>query len=53
MRTLRRFRARICEGLEFLGIELNGVRNAENAPLISEDSARTKVRVLCARNRKS
>ncbi len=28
-------RARICEGLDFLGLELDTARNAENAPLIS------------------
>jgi acetate kinase len=39
-------RERICEGLGFLGIELNHKRNAENAPLISPDSGRVKVRVI-------
>jgi hypothetical protein len=32
-------RPRICEGLEFLGIELNETRNARNALLISPDVA--------------
>src|SRR5947209_12920021 len=39
-------RARICEGLGFLGIELNERRNAENAPIISAQSGRVTVRVI-------
>lgn len=39
-------RARICDGLEFLGIHLNRKRNAKNAPLISSDAAPVKVRVI-------
>jgi acetate kinase len=39
-------RARICEGLGFLGIELNGPRNAENAAVISGDTNRVAVRVI-------
>jgi len=39
-------RARICDGLDFLGIELNQKRNAENAQVISQDSGRVKVRVI-------
>jgi acetate kinase len=39
-------RARICDGLGFLGIELNQKRNAENAPLSSPDAGRVKVRVI-------
>jgi acetate kinase len=39
-------RERICDGLGFLGIELNQKRNAKNAPLISPDAARVKVRVI-------
>ena len=39
-------RARICDGQGFLGIELNPKRNAQNAPLISPDSGRVKVRVI-------
>ena len=39
-------RARICEGLGFLGIELNKARNAENAAVISTDSSRVTVRVI-------
>jgi len=39
-------RARICEGLGFLGIELSEARNAENAALISADASRAAVRVI-------
>ena len=39
-------RERICGGLGFLGIELNQKRNAKNAPLISSDAGRVKVRVI-------
>ena len=39
-------RARICDGLGFLGIELDQRQNAENAPLISLGSARVEVRVI-------
>src|SRR6266496_5002499 len=39
-------RARICEGLGFLGIELNQARNAENAPVISAQSSRVTVRII-------
>jgi acetate kinase len=39
-------RERICDGLSFLGIELNRKRNAKNAPLISPDAGRVKVRVI-------
>ena len=39
-------RERICDGLGFLGVELNPTRNAKNAPLISEDGDRVKVRVI-------
>lgn len=39
-------RARICEGLDFLGVELDAGRNAANAALISADSGRVAVRVL-------
>ena len=38
-------RERICDGLGFLGIELNQKRNTKNAPLISPDAGRVKVRV--------
>jgi acetate kinase len=39
-------RERICDGLGFLGIELNQKRNAKNKPLISPDTGRVKVRVI-------
>jgi acetate kinase len=39
-------RARICEGLEFLGIQLIEARNAEAAPVISDDASRVTVRVI-------
>jgi acetate kinase len=39
-------RARICDGLAFLGVELDPQRNAENAPLISPDTGRVMVRVI-------
>jgi len=39
-------RTRICEGQEFLGIELNQRCNAEHASVISSDSGRVKVRVI-------
>jgi acetate kinase len=39
-------RARICDGLGFLGIELNASRNAESAALISEETGRVAVRVI-------
>ncbi|OIR06516.1 putative propionate kinase [mine drainage metagenome] len=39
-------RARICEGLGFLGIELDRRRNAKNATLISPNCGRIAVRVI-------
>jgi acetate kinase len=39
-------RARICEGLGFLGIELNERRNAETAGVISSETGRVSVRVI-------
>ena len=39
-------RARMCEGLEFLGIELDRVRNEANAPIISSGQSRVTVRVI-------
>jgi acetate kinase len=39
-------RERICNELGFLGIELDKKRNAGNAPLISPDAGRVKVRVI-------
>jgi acetate kinase len=39
-------RARICEGLGFLGIELDGQRNAANEGVISAAASRVAVRVI-------
>jgi acetate kinase len=39
-------RARICEGLGFLGIELHDGRNAAHAAVISADASRVTVRVI-------
>ena len=39
-------RARICDGLKFLGIELNESRNAETAGVISAAASRVTVRVI-------
>jgi acetate kinase len=39
-------RERICDGLGFLGIELDRERNAKNAPLVSSETVRVKVRVI-------
>jgi acetate kinase len=36
----------ICEGLGFLGVELNESRNAETAAVISNDASRATVRVI-------
>lgn len=40
-------RARICDGLEFLGIELELNRNAKNEDVISAQAGRVTVRVIC------
>jgi acetate kinase len=39
-------RARICEGLGFLGIELSETRNRKNAAVISSEASRVTVRVI-------
>ena len=39
-------RARICAGLEHLGIELNPSRNQANAPVVSRDGGRVEVRII-------
>jgi acetate kinase len=39
-------RARVCDGLSFLGITLDGPRNAKNASLISTDAGPVNVRVI-------
>jgi acetate kinase len=40
-------RARICEGLDFLGIKLDRTRNKENGSVISTNASRATVRVIC------
>jgi len=39
-------RARICEGLQYLGIHLDESRNAQGAALVSADSGSVAVRVI-------
>jgi acetate kinase len=39
-------RSRICEGLGFLGIQLDETRNAAGDPVISADASRAQVRVI-------
>src|SRR5246127_4754593 len=39
-------RARICEGLQYLGIHLDDARNAQCAALVSADSGPVAVRVI-------
>ncbi|MEP6793865.1 MAG: acetate/propionate family kinase [Saprospiraceae bacterium] len=39
-------RSRICNGLQFLGIELDEKRNAENGKIISSDNGRVIVRII-------
>ena len=39
-------RARICQGLNFLGLEIDPKRNARNAPVISTNHSRVRVRVI-------
>ncbi len=39
-------RARICDGLSFLGIELDEARNASSAEVISTDASQVTVRVI-------
>jgi acetate kinase len=39
-------RARICDGLGFLGVQLDPGRNASHAPVISSDASRVGVRVI-------
>jgi len=39
-------RARIGDGLEFLGVRIDGDRNASGAPVISPDGSRVTVRVI-------
>ena len=46
-------RARICQGLEFLGLELDASRNAANEAVISSDVSRVVVRVIPANEEKA
>lgn len=39
-------RTRICAGLEYLGVRLDPVRNAANAPVVTEPGSRVVVRVV-------
>jgi len=39
-------RARICDGLGFLGVQLDEIRNAAGEPLISADTSHLQVRVI-------
>jgi len=39
-------RARICEGLGYLGLEIDAARNAAHAPIISSHASRVVVRVI-------
>jgi acetate kinase len=39
-------RERICEGLQFIGLNLDETRNREHAPLISSEASRVAVRVI-------
>jgi len=39
-------RARICEGLQFLGLKLNPTRNNASAPIISTPASKVTVRVI-------
>ncbi|HEX6792535.1 MAG TPA: acetate/propionate family kinase [Casimicrobiaceae bacterium] len=41
-----KIRGRICDGLQFLGLELDAERNAADEPLISAASSRVAVRVI-------
>ncbi len=39
-------RARICQGLGFIGVEIDASRNAASAPVISPDASRVTARVI-------
>jgi acetate kinase len=39
-------RSRVCEGLGFLGIQLDEIRNAAGEPVVSADASRAQVRVI-------
>lgn len=42
----QQIRARICEGLDFLGLKLDKAKNAKNAAVISTKASTVKVRVI-------
>jgi acetate kinase len=44
--NLPMIRARICDGLHFLGVELNASANAQNAPLVSMNAGKVAVRII-------
>jgi acetate kinase len=39
-------RSKICDGLEFLGIELDEIKNMNNEDIISTETSKVKVRVI-------
>lgn len=39
-------RARICEGMDFLGVDLDKTHNTKNEPVISKDTSQATVRVI-------
>jgi acetate kinase len=39
-------RSKICDGLEFLGIELDEIKNMNNEPMISTETSKVQVRVI-------
>ncbi len=39
-------RSKICDGLEFLGIQLDEIKNRSNEPIISTDTSEVKVHVI-------
>lgn len=39
-------RSKICDGLEFLGIQLDEIKNRRNEPIISTDTSEVKVHVI-------
>jgi acetate kinase len=39
-------RARICDGLQYLGLQLDAARNSAHSPVISSDASRVVVRVI-------
>jgi acetate kinase len=39
-------RGRICEGLHYLGLEIDAGRNAAHAPIVSTDASRVVIRVI-------